>query len=87
MADVMQKKKKICKFSICPLTYEDLDPKYHSRNKRNVLKYIYDYEQANNKVFTGLLTSKIDQMLGKRLTCIQVRKYRNIDKNRNITII
>jgi hypothetical protein len=86
MADVIQKTKKICKFSICPLTYEDLDPKYHSRDKRNVLKYTSDYEQANNKVFTSLLTNKIHQMLGKRLTCIQVRKDRNIDNNRNLTI-
>jgi hypothetical protein len=87
MVDVIQKTKKICKFSICPLTYEDLDPKYHSRNKRNVLKYICDYEQANNNFFIGLLTNKIHQMLGKRLTCIKVRKDRNIDKNINLTII
>jgi hypothetical protein len=33
-----------------------------------------DDEQANNKVFTGLLTNKIHYMLSKRLTCIQVRK-------------
>ena len=50
---------KICKLSICPLTYETLDPKYHSRSKRKVLEKIYDYEQENNKVLTDLLTNKI----------------------------
>jgi hypothetical protein len=86
MTHVIQKKEKICKFSICPLTYEDIDPKYHSRDTRNVLKYTSHYEQTNNKVFAGLLTNEIHQMLGKRLTCIQVRKDRNIDNNRNLTI-
>ena len=86
MVDVIQNIEKICNISICPPTYEYLDPKYHSRNKRNVLKYICDYEQANNNFFIGLLTNKIHQMCGKRLTCIQVRKDRNIDKNINLTI-
>ena len=70
------KDKEVCKLSICPLTYETLDPKKHSRNKRNVLKYISNYEQANNKVFTGLLTNKIHQMLGKILTCIHNHNHK-----------
>jgi hypothetical protein len=32
------KDKEVCKLSICPLTYETLDPKYHSRSKRKVLE-------------------------------------------------
>jgi hypothetical protein len=68
------KDKEVCKFSICLLTYETLDHKYHLRSKRKVLENKFDYEQANNKVFTGLLTTKIHHMLCNRLTCIQVRK-------------
>jgi hypothetical protein len=65
MENVTQKIEKICKLSICPLTYENLDPKYYSRNKRNVLEYKSNYEEVNSKVFTGLLTNKIYQMLRK----------------------
>jgi hypothetical protein len=68
------KDREVCKISIFPLTYETLDPKYHSRSKRNVLENKSDYEQENNKVFTSLLTNKIHHMLSKILTCIQVRK-------------
>jgi hypothetical protein len=64
----------MCNLSICPLTYETLDPKYHSRNKRNVLENKSDYEQENSKFFTGLLTNKIHHMLRKILMCIQVIK-------------
>jgi hypothetical protein len=53
------KDKEVYKISICPLTYETLDPKYHSRSKRKVLEKIFDYEQENNKVLTDLLTNKI----------------------------
>jgi hypothetical protein len=74
MENVIRKTEKICKLSIFPLTYETLDPKYHPRNKRNVLKYKSDYEQENSKVFTNLLTNKIHQMLSTILACIQVRK-------------
>jgi hypothetical protein len=68
------KDKEVCKLSICLLTYETLDPKYHLRSKRKVLENKSDYEQENNKVFTGLLTTKIHHMLSNILTCIQVRK-------------
>jgi hypothetical protein len=69
-----KKDKYVCKFSICPLTYENIDHKYHLRSKRKVLGNKFDYEQANNKFFTSLLTTKIHHMLCNRLTCIQVRK-------------
>ena len=68
------KDKEVCKLPIFLLTYEILDHKYHLRSKRKVLEKKSDYEQANNKVFTGLLTTKINHMLCNRLTCIQVRK-------------
>jgi hypothetical protein len=68
------KYKEVYKISIFPLTYETLDPKYHSRSKRKVLENKSDYEQENSKVFIGLLTNKIHHMLRKILTCVQVRK-------------
>jgi hypothetical protein len=43
------KDKEVYKISICPLTYETLDPKYHSRSKRKVLEKIFDYEQEKIK--------------------------------------
>jgi hypothetical protein len=52
------KDKEVCKLSICPLTYETLNPKYHSREKRHVLENKSDYEQENNKISTDLLTNK-----------------------------
>jgi hypothetical protein len=38
------KDKEVCKLSICPLTYENLNPKYHSREKIHVLEKESDYE-------------------------------------------
>ena len=52
------KNKEVCKLSIFPLTYETLNPKYHSREKRHVLENKSDYEQANNRISTNLLTNK-----------------------------
>ena len=52
------KDKEVCKISICALTYENLNPKYHSKEKIHVLKNKSDYEQANNKISTDLLTDR-----------------------------
>jgi hypothetical protein len=52
------KDKEVCNISICPLTYETLNPKYHSREKRHVLENKSDYEQENNKISTDLLTNR-----------------------------
>ena len=65
MVDVIQNIEKICNISICPLTYETLDPKYHSRNKIRLLENKSYYEQANNKCFTGLLRTRYIELLAK----------------------
>jgi hypothetical protein len=68
------KDREVCKLSICPLTYETLNPKYHSRSKRKVLENKSDYEQANNKVFTSLLINKIHHMLSKMINMYSSKK-------------
>ena len=59
------KYKEVCKISICPLTYETLDPKYHSRNKRNVLKYKSDYEQQTIKFSLAYSQTRYIKCLAK----------------------
>jgi hypothetical protein len=52
------KDKEVCKLSIFPLTFENLNPKYHSREKRHILEKKSNYEQENNRISTDLLTNR-----------------------------